>query len=281
MYKMVVLDLDGTLLNDKKQISRRNAEVIKKVHKEKGVLFVIATGRDMNYAIKVVGELKDTINQYMIASNGAVIKDNIKDEYILKNYFDEIDAIKIIESSRKRHLGVLIYTHDEKLTEGKEQSKINREAKLLKDLKKYYLENEISTTLMVTLYGSQNDLKGMKKEIELEFNELETTDICDFLFDMGKEVYQTKYIDVMRKGSSKSKAIKILADHLHIDKEEIIVMGDGANDFPMFEMSGYKVAMENGNEMLKEKADYITTTNNQDGVAKALEEIFYKGENKA
>ena len=281
MYKMVVLDLDGTLLNDKKQISRRNAEVIKKVHKEKGVLFVIATGRDMNYAIKVVGELKDTINQYMIASNGAVIKDNIKDEYILKNYFDEIDAIKIIESSRKRHLGVLIYTHDEKLTEGKEQSKINREAKLLKDLKKYYLENEISTTLMVTLYGSQNDLKGMKKEIELEFNELETTDICDFFFDLGKEVYQTKYIDVMRKGSSKSNAIKILADYLHIDKEEIVVMGDGANDFPMFEMSGYKVAMENGNEMLKEKADYITTTNNQDGVAKALEEIFYKGENKA
>lgn len=85
----------------------------------------------------------------------------------------------------------------------------------------------------------------------------------------------------MRKGSSKSKAIKILADYLHIDKEEIVVMGDGANDFPMFEMSGYKVAMENGNEMLKEKADYITTTNNQDGVAKALEEIFYKGEKKA
>ena len=102
MYKMVVLDLDGTLLNDKKQISRRNAEIIKKVHKEKGVLFVIATGRDMNYATKVVGELKDTVNQYMIASNGAIIKDNIKDEYMLKNYFDEIDAIKIIESSRKR-----------------------------------------------------------------------------------------------------------------------------------------------------------------------------------
>ena len=56
----------------------------------------------MNYATKVVGELKDTVNQYMIASNGAIIKDNIKDEYMLKNYFDEIDAIKIIESSRKR-----------------------------------------------------------------------------------------------------------------------------------------------------------------------------------
>lgn len=235
----------------------------------------------MNYATKVVGELKDTVNQYMIASNGAIIKDNIKDEYMLKNYFNEVDVIKIIESSRKRHLGVLIYTHDEKLTEGEEQAKVNREAKLVKDLRKYYLENKIFTTLMVTLCGSENDLKEIKKEIELELKELEITDICDFLFDMGKEVYHTKYIDVMRKGSSKSKAIKILADHLHIDKEEIVVMGDGANDFPMFEMSGYKVAMKNGNEMLKEKADYITTTNNQDGVAKALEEIFYKGEKKA
>ena len=86
---------------------------------------------------------------------------------------------------------------------------------------------------------------------------------------MGKEVYHTKYIDVMRKGSSKSKAIKILADYLHIDKEEIVVMGDGANDFPMFEMSGYKVAMENGNEMLKEKADYVTDDCDKDGIYNA------------
>lgn len=57
-----------------------------------------------------------------------------------------------------------------------------------------------------------------------------------------------------------------------------IVMGDGANDMSMFEMSGYKVAMENGNEELKKKADYITANNNQDGVARALEEIFNKGE---
>ena len=85
----------------------------------------------------------------------------------------------------------------------------------------------------------------------------------------------------MKKDCTKANAIKILADHLDINKEEIIVIGDGANDISMFEMSGYKIAMGNANNKLKEKADYITDSNNQDGVAKALEEIFYKGENKA
>lgn len=139
----------------------------------------------------------------------------------------------------------------------------------------------MSPILMLTACGNEKDLEEIKQEIKIEFNELEATDICDFLCDLGEEVYQTKYIDIMKKGSSKANAIKILADYLHIHKEEIIAMGDGANDLPMFEVAGYRVAMENGNEKLKAQADYITTTNNQDGVAKALEEIFYKGEDKA
>lgn len=278
MYKMVVVDLDGTLLNDKKQVSKRNAEVIKKIHKEKGVTFVIATGRDINYVSQVIGEIRDTVNQYIIASNGAIIKDNSKDEYMLKNYIDKTEVLKIIDICREKNLEGLFQTYDEKLAEREQIAKRNPDTKLVEDLKKYYLENGISTTSMVTLCGSEKDLKEMKQEIKLKFSGLDTTDICDFLFDMGEEVYQTKYIDVMKKGSSKANAIKILADYLHINKEEIVVMGDGANDISMFEMSGYKVAMENGKEELKKRADYITVNNNQDGVAKALEEIFNKGE---
>ena len=66
MYKMVVLDLDGTLLNDKKQVSKRNVEIINKIQKEKGVLFVIATGqniKNISYIIETIGK---AINQYKI-----------------------------------------------------------------------------------------------------------------------------------------------------------------------------------------------------------------------
>lgn len=280
MYKMVVLDLDGTLLNDKKQISERNVEIIKKIYKEKGVFFVIATGRDMHYVVNVTKKIKNAASQYMIASNGAIIKDNMKNEYILKNCIDQTDALKMIDAYRKRNMEGLVYTCREKVTEEERQVKANPEAKLVKDLKTY-LESNMSPILMLTACGNEKDLEEIKQEIKIEFNELEATDICDFLCDLGEEVYQTKYIDIMKKGSSKANAIKILADYLHIHKEEIIAMGDGANDLPMFEAAGYRVAMENGNEKLKAQADYITITNNQDGVAKALEEIFYKGEDKA
>lgn len=82
----------------------------------------------------------------------------------------------------------------------------------------------------------------------------------------------------MKKGATKANAIKILIDYLKINKEEVIAIGDGGNDIPMFEIAGYKVVMGNANEYVKSKADYITDTNNNNGVAKALEYIFYKGE---
>lgn len=279
MYKMVVLDLDGTLLNDKKQISAKNKEAIEKVYKEKGVCFVIATGRDMNYAVNVSKKIKEIANQYMITSNGAIIKNNIKDEYILKNCMDKTEILKMIDICRKRNMEVLVYTCEEKITEQEQLLKVNPDAKLVKNLKQY-LESNISPILMIMLCGNEKNLEEIKQEIKLKFIDLESTGICDFFVDIENEVYQTKYIDIMKKGSSKANAIKMLAKYLNIHKEEIIAMGDGANDLPMFEVSGYKVAMENGNDKLKAQADYITSSNNQDGIAKALEEIFYKGETK-
>jgi len=89
MYKIVMVDLDGTLLDDNKNVSKKNIEMINKVYKEKGVIFVIATGKnisDISYITDAIGE---PINQYIIASNGAVIKNNVKDDYIVKKYLTD------------------------------------------------------------------------------------------------------------------------------------------------------------------------------------------------
>lgn len=275
MYKMVIVDLDGTLLNDKKQVSKRNAEIIKKIHKEKGVLFVIATGKSINDITQVIETIGDTINQYIIAFNGAIIKDNIKNQYILKKYLDKEEVIGLIDIYRKQHLKGIFHTYEQQLTDGNKEAQMNTNIKLVEDLKKYYLENNITTTAMATLCGDEKDLNNMRKELKVQLNELDPTDICHFIVDTGKQIFQTKYIDVMKKNTTKANAIKVLSDYLQINKEEIIVMGDGANDISMFEMSGYKIAMGNANEDLKKKADYVTDNNNQDGVAKALENIFY------
>lgn len=281
MYKMVMIDLDGTLLNDKKQVSKRNVEMIQRIQAEKNVLFVITTGKNINDITQVLETIGDSINQYIIASNGAIIKDNVKQDYLVKKYIGQDQILKMIDIYKKQHLKGIFHTHEIQLTDENEQYQINQNTKLVENLKKYYLENEISTTSMISLCGNERDLKQMKEKLKVEFPELDATDICHFIVDRDKEIYETKYIDIMKKDCTKANAIKILADHLDINKEEIIVIGDGANDISMFEMSGYKIAMGNANDKLKEKADYITDSNNQDGVAKALEEIFYKGENIA
>ena len=272
---MVLIDLDGTLLNDKKQVSKRNADTIKRIHKEKDVLFVITTGKNLNDITQVIDAIGNPINQYIIACNGALIKDNIKETYIVRNYLEKEEVIDLIKVYKKENLRGIIHTYDYQLTDGEVEAKNNKNIKLVQNLEKYYQENDIKTTSMLTLCGEEKDVESTQKRIKEEFEEIETTNICDFTIDIGTEVYRTKYIDVMRKNATKANAIKTLADYLQISKDEIIVMGDGANDISMFEMSGYKVAMENANKSLKEKADYITKNNNQDGVAIALEKIFY------
>ena len=79
----------------------------------------------------------------------------------------------------------------------------------------------------------------------------------------------------MKKGCSKKNAIEILGNRLNIKQEEIIVMGDGGNDLPMFEGAGLKIAMANAEEYLKEKADFITASNNDSGVAKAIKKFIF------
>lgn len=275
MYKMVLIDLDGTLLDDKKQVSKRNADIIQKIHKEKGVYFVIATGKNLNDITQVIEAIGNPINQYIIASNGALIKDNIKNDYILKNYLQKEEVLDLIDIYKKQNLRGIIHTYNYQITDEAVEARNNKHIKLVQNLKKYYQENDMKTTSMLTLCGKEENLQKTRKRIKEKFDKIETTNICDFMIDIGTEIYSTKYIDIMRKNATKANAIKILADYLQINKDEIVVMGDGANDISMFEMSGYKVAMGNANQNLKEKADYITEDNNQDGVAKALEKIFY------
>lgn len=162
----------------------------------------------------------------------------------------------------------------------KKDIKTDLDVKIIEDVKKYYLENDITSTSMLTLEGEEENLNQMIEIINTEFNDLETTPVLEFEIEKDGKLYRCKNIDVMKKNSSKGNGIEILAKHLNIKKEEIVVMGDGGNDLSMFEVAGYKVAMANGSEILKSKADYVTATNDEDGVAKALEKIFLGTEEK-
>lgn len=104
---------------------------------------------------------------------------------------------------------------------------------------------------------------------------LEPFVICSYLYKSDENTFESKYIDIAKNGCSKKNAIHILADKLGIKQEEIIVMGDGGNDISMFECAGLKIAMANAEKYLKEKADFITTSNNDNGVAKAIQKFIF------
>jgi len=91
----------------------------------------------------------------------------------------------------------------------------------------------------------------------------------------GDEIYEQSYLEFTADGVSKGNGINILKNYLGIKNEEIIIMGDGHNDVSMFEIEGLKITMENGEEVLKHKADYITANNNEHGVAKAIKKYVF------
>lgn len=277
MYKIVMVDLDGTLLDDNKNVSKKNIEMINKVYKEKGVIFVISTGKNINDIKYITDAIGEPINQYIIASNGAVIKDNVRDDYILKKYLTDEEVITIIDTYKKHNCTGLIQTEAGPVIEDKLAAEIQN-AIYAENLKEYVLKNKISNIALITPMGKEEDLKLLKNELDNKFDTLASTALCDFTCTNNGRTFSCKYIDVMKEGCTKANAIKTLIDYLNISKEEVIAIGDGGNDIPMFEIAGYKIVMGNANEYVKSKADYITDTNNNDGVAKALEYVFYEGE---
>lgn len=269
-FKLICIDIDGTLLDNNEKISERNLQAIRKAY-EKGVKTVVATGRLFASANYFAELLK--IKTPVIASNGAYIRDKKDDNIIYNSVLGVENNRKILELLRKHRLEPYfngfesVYTEktghftayhaktNEKLPKDK-QIKI----KIVNDWEKTFKEdkNEISKCLVI-----DKDIEKLSKAKEA-MSKLK-----------GVEVVSSSVhiFEVMNKGVSKGNAVQILAELYNYTKNEIICIGDNENDLSMIEYAGLGVAMGNGLKIIKKKADYITDTNNNDGVAKVIEKF--------
>ncbi len=263
MMKMIVTDLDGTLLNKTRKPTEETKQYLKSL-KEQGYIIVIATGRI--YVSALTATDGAIFANYLITDTGACVY-QVTGEPIFQNLIGKEIVEKLFEyyNEEFRFMDVcnknMIYKYSKTEVENSDFVKtVTNPGDILKE------NLEISHVSIVM--NTNEAVLNLYEKLVIEFPELEILIMQDSFKD-------NKWIEIMAKDCSKYRAIKNLADHLGIQNEEIITFGDGRNDIDMIENCGYGVALENALPEVKKVAKDITSLdNNHDGVMHYLQSII-------
>ena len=284
MYKLIAIDLDGTLLNSYGEITKINREAIKTAQ-DKGIEVILASGRDPRTMERISNELN--INSYLIAGNGANVFDIKLQKNIYENYIDVEKALKIIKICKDNSIFFSIYTTEEIITEGikynikvfnnensyrPEEQRTN--IKVVPDIYDY-VEKQNPNILKIIICDEDriifNHIIETMKTIE-DVEVLEVEHMSKKIIRIGDEQIPVEYFytEVTNKDSNKWTAIKFLIQKLNIKEEEVICIGDNIKDYEMVKNAGLGIVMS-GSALEKQNiADYVTEDNNSDGVGKAM-----------
>ena len=289
MYKLAVVDLDGTILNSYGEISETTKESVKKCL-EKGTKIVIASGRPIDSIKTIAKELG--IEEYFIAGNGALIYDLKKDEIVYENYMKKEKVLEIIKICEDNSIAYNVYTDKTILT-------TNLKFNVLYYYKENLKKEENKKTNVSVVENMYNYVKNLNEEKFLkiticdesatifnsivrtlkEINDVEILEISHMsrkIIKQGTEEIPIEYYytEISAKNVDKWDAVEYLAGKLNIEKEEIIAVGDNINDKKMIENAGLGVAMEGSAPDVINVANIVTDSNDNNGVAKILEKYI-------
>lgn len=265
MFKLVALDMDGTLLKEDKTISSKSFAAIK-CAKENGVKVVLTTGRPLEGIKRYLKQL-NLVNEddYAIAFNGALIQNVKTGEVIAENIMTHQDLKYLYTLSLKLKVNVHALTYDSVLT-----------PKWSKYSQLEATQNQ--TPLDIVDF---NNLDSSIPLVKIMF--IDEAEILDRVIkNLPEEVYEKYtvvrscpyFLEFLNKTVNKGFGVETLADSLGIKREEIICVGDAGNDVHMIKYAGLGVAMGNAFPEVKKVADYITKTNEEDGVAHAINKFI-------
>lgn len=268
--RLVAMDLDHTLLNDDKKISKYTERVLREAMNS-GVFIVPATGRIFK---SIPGFIRDMEGvRYALCCNGATVYDKDEDEILYTNHLSEQTVFDIFDILEKYHCTHDIYQNGQGYMEPRfldhlpEYGVFNHTYDLVKDtrlpvenLREYIHKNPLGIEKISSFF---DDMKVRKAA----FEELCEKNIASVSSSLSNN------IEINQFGCDKGDGLIHLAEHLGIPMSQVMVCGDAGNDTKMIEAAGIGVVMENGMEELKKIADFITKTNNEDGVAYAIEKL--------
>ena len=268
MIKLIAIDMDGTLLNSKKELSEETKQYFKNFHnRNTETLLVLCTGRPesgIRPYLKDLGYLEE--NHYIISQNGANIYESQTGKRVMDAFLDSKAIQKWIELGKKHGVSVMgggvdyYYCFDQEPTEWMEfDTKI-----VSGQLKRISIEESLNTDFYKLL------LMGDEEQL----NEFETF-IPEVWRDEFYVVRSQKYlVEVLKKGVNKAYGLEQLARELNIEPSEIAAIGDAANDIEMLEYAGLAIAMGNASEEVKSISDIVTDTNENNGVIKAIDKLI-------
>ena len=288
MYKLIAIDLDGTMLNSYGIVTQNTKEVIKKVQ-EKGIEVIIASGRPID-SIKTIAKEIESEN-YFISGNGAILYDIKKDEIIYENILKKAKTLDIIKICEENSIYYNIYTEKEILAKSlnynvlyyykenlDKEEKNKTHIKIVEDLYKY-LEERNEKIIKITICDKNKSifnsiLKKLKTIDDIEV--LEVSHMSRKMIRQGTEEVPIEYFytEISAKNVDKWYAIEMLAEKLNIKKEEIVAIGDNVNDEKMIKEAGLGIAMGQSSPKITKISNYTTNNNNEEGVANALKYII-------
>ncbi len=262
-YRVIALDLDGTLTNNEKEITPRTLKALFKAQEE-GAIIVIASGRP-SFGIKSVSDSLEmsTRGGYILSYNGGKIIDTTTHQSVFKRKLPEDVIPTVYHYAKEKGYALLGYKDGKIITETPDDEYVWEERRTNKmeiDGVDNLLEALVANPCKLLMTGHEEDMAKAESDLKE-------------MLGSKMDIFRSAPFDLelVPKGIDKAETLKMLLEMLHLTPADLIAFGDGYNDLSMVKLAGMGVAMANAVPELKEVADYITLSNEEDGVAAALE----------
>lgn len=273
VYRMLALDIDGTLLQSNNKLNRHTKDAIAFAQK-KDVYVTLVTERHFHAANKVAKALK--LDNTLVTQNGAFVASSI-DQPLYENRIRREHVKPLIETLETYHCHIRV-SHERFSVGNRVKQKSDLVAKMtigvgdplfypvtyVEELGDYLMENDIAPTKIEVQFFDEDGIRDALDEVERHFPDV----------DM-QHVKNNEY-DIVAAGVSKEKGLQYVADSLGLSSYDIVAVGDSYNDKAMIERAGLGVAMKNAPQDVKQAADWITRSNDQNGVSYMVREVFRK-----
>ena len=266
-YKLLVLDIDGTLTNSKKEITSRTLHALLKLQ-DKGVKVVLASGRPTPGIREYAKQLDlAKYGSFILAYNGAKIINCKTEEIVYQNTIPRQYIPRLYEAAKKHNVGIISYEKDNIIAGHGIDDYIRKESQIIhlpiKEVEDFgeYVNFDVNKCLMT---GDGDYLATVEEKMKEEFgNEL--------------SIYRSEpfFLEIMPQNIDKAYSLGKLLEHLGLTKDEMICCGDGFNDVSMIKYAGLGVAMANAQEIVREIADYITLSNDEDGIVHVIDKFIF------